>query len=544
MEKIDIEKEELVDEEKISKIDIQIEELKNKKDFVNDDSTPLSTQKQTLANLISIRYLELLKDKYKVIYNFQKKNDHGFYSIKSSNEELQKVTNSITLVYKLSYLIDFSYYNATSIKYSIIDDLKNVNMIITYILDELPNDNYYKNIIDSLKKTDNNFNHNCDEILKKETNNIGREIKEIKQVNQELMTKHIISKNIFDMVKEYLDMISNNSKKNKIDNELKDEITNEFINPNSNDYYDKIKRLNDIENNFNNIDEKYRKAIKKYDIAKSLEILEKLEYLYTIKKYIKTLSTKQKNILRSFSKKQLFFAYMKYLEELVCQIDKDILLGREELEKNNISEYIELFDLINSLITFDKEIKSYENKISNTNVDTEIISYNNKITAFTIKKRRVDISLLKNRFFDSSLIDKTMEISKSNENSFELTSNIDDEIRKCNESLSKCYDNIEDKELMDNLYNQYVSENLQGTIDFAEYLIIKNNYIGAKLYTLKNKLLDLVYSKYIQSDMDISFAEYLNSNPILNIDDIISDYEITEFEKSKVKDKTKEKKNI
>ncbi len=544
MEKIDIEKEELVDEEKISKIDIQIEELKNKKDFVNDDSTPLSTQKQTLANLISIRYLELLKDKYKVIYNFQKKNDHGFYSIKSSNEELQKVTNSITLVYKLSYLIDFSYYNATSIKYSIIDDLKNVNMIITYILDELPNDNYYKNIIDSLKKTDNNFNHNCDEILKKETNNIGREIKEIKQVNQELMTKHIISKNIFDMVKEYLDMISNNSKKNKIDNELKDEITNEFINPNSNDYYDKIKRLNDIENNFNNIDEKYRKAIKKYDIAKSLEILEKLEYLYTIKKYIKTLSIKQKNILRSFSKKQLFFAYMKYLEELVCQIDKDILLGREELEKNNISEYIELFDLINSLITFDKEIKSYENKISNTNVDTEIISYNNKITAFTIKKRRVDISLLKNRFFDSSLIDKTMEISKSNENSFELTSNIDDEIRKCNESLSKCYDNIEDKELMDNLYNQYVSENLQGTIDFAEYLIIKNNYIGAKLYTLKNKLLDLVYSKYIQSDMDISFAEYLNSNPILNIDDIITDYEITEFEKSKVKDKTKEKKNI
>ena len=544
MEKIDIEKEELVDEEKISKIDIQIEELKNKKDFVNDDSTPLSTQKQTLANLISIRYLELLKDKYKVIYNFQKKNDHGFYSIKSSNEELQKVTNSITLVYKLSYLIDFSYYNATSIKYSIIDDLKNVNMIITYILDELPNDNYYKNIIDSLKKTDNNFNHNCDEILKKETNNIGREIKEIKQVNQELMTKHIISKNIFDMVKEYLDMISNNSKENKIDNELKDEITNEFINPNSNDYYDKIKRLNDIENNFNNIDEKYRKAIKKYDIAKSLEILEKLEYLYTIKKYIKTLSIKQKNILRSFSKKQLFFAYMKYLEELVCQIDKDILLGREELEKNNISEYIELFDLINSLITFDKEIKSYENKISNTNVDTEIISYNNKITAFTIKKRRVDISLLKNRFFDSSLIDKTMEISKSNENSFELTSNIDDEIRKCNESLSKCYDNIEDKELMDNLYNQYVSENLQGTIDFAEYLIIKNNYIGAKLYTLKNKLLDLVYSKYIQSDMDISFAEYLNSNPILNTDDIISDYEITEFEKSKVKDKTKEKKNI
>ena len=529
MEKIDIEKEELVDEEKISKIDIQIEELKNKKDFVNDDSTPLSTQKQTLANLISIRYLELLKDKYKVIYNFQKKNDHGFYSIKSSNEELQKVTNSIILVYKLSYLIDFSYYNATSIKYSIIDDLKNVNMIITYILNELPNDNYYKNIIDSLKKTDNNFNHNCDEILKKETNNIGREIKEIKQVNQELMTKHIISKNIFDMVKEYLDMISNNSKKNKIDNELKDEITNEFINPNSNDYYDKIKRLNDIENNFNNIDEKYRKAIKKYDIAKSLEILEKLEYLYTIKKYIKTLSIKQKNILRSFSKKQLFFAYMKYLEEL---------------EKNNISEYIELFDLINSLITFDKEIKSYENKISNTNVDTEIISYNNKITAFTIKKRRVDISLLKNRFFDSSLIDKTMEISKSNENSFELTSNIDDEIRKCNESLSKCYDNIEDKELMDNLYNQYVSENLQGTIDFAEYLIIKNNYIGAKLYTLKNKLLDLVYSKYIQSDMDISFAEYLNSNPILNIDDIISDYEITEFEKSKVKDKTKEKKNI
>ena len=544
MEKIDIEKEELVDEEKISKIDIKIEEHKNKKDFVNDDSTPLSTQKQTLANLISIRYLELLKDKYKVIYNFQKKNDHGFYSIKSSNEELQKVTNSITLIYKLSYLIDFSYYNATSIKYSIIDDLKNVNMIITYILDELPNDNYYKNIIDSLKKTDNNFNHNCDEILKKETNNIGREIKEIKQVNQELMTKHIISKNIFDMVKEYLDMISNNSKKNKIDNELKDEITNEFINPNSNDYYDKIKRLNDIENNFNNIDEKYRKAIKKYDIAKSLEILEKLEYLYTIKKYIKTLSIKQKNILRSFSKKQLFFAYMKYLEELVCQIDKDILLGREELEKNNISEYIELFDLINSLITFDKEIKSYENKISNTNVDTEIISYNNKITAFTIKKRRVDISLLKNRFFDSSLIDKTMEISKSNENSFELTSNIDDEIRKCNESLSKCYDNIEDKELMDNLYNQYVSENLQGTIDFAEYLIIKNNYIGAKLYTLKNKLLDLVYSKYIQSDMDISFAEYLNSNPILNIDDIISDYEITEFEKSKVKDKTKEKKNI
>jgi len=544
MEKFDIEKEELVSEEKISKLDKDIEECKTKKNFINDESTPLSTQKQTLANLIRIRHLELLKDKYKVISNFQKKNDHGFYSIKSANEELQKVTNSITLVYKLSYSIDFSYYSATALNYFVIEDLKESNMILTYLLDEIPNDNYYKKIIDYLNKADKNFKRNCEEILKKETNDLSREIKEIKQTNQELMTKHIISKNIFDMVKEYIDMLSNNSKDFIHNREVKNEISNEFVNPISNDYYDKIKRLNDIEINFNNIDEKYRKAIKKYDVDKSLEILEKLKTLYIVKKYIKILSNKQKHILRSFSKKQLFFAYMKYLEELVNQIDNEILIGKEDLDKNNISEYIELFDLINSLVTFDKEIKSYEYKISNTSVDTEIISYNNKITAFTIKKRRVDISLLKNRFFDSSLIDNTIEISKTNENTFELTSNIDDEIRKCNESLSKCYDNIEDKELLDTLYNQYIDENLQDTIDFAEYLIIKNNYMGAKLHVLKNKLLDLVYSKYIQSDMDISFNDYLLSNPILNIDNIIKDYEVIEFEKCKVKDKAKEKKNI
>ena len=541
MVKLDIEKEELVTDEQLLKIENKIEEYKNNKVVVNEDSTPLSIQKQTLANLVKLRYLELDKDKYKVISNFQKKDDHGFYSIKSSNEELQKITNSIALVDKLSYLIDFAYYNYTSITSFIINDMKENNIIIKYLLEEIPNNSYYKDITDLLKKADKNFNSNFNDIIKKETIRLESDTAEIKQVNHELMTKHISTKKLFDMVKEYLEMLQNKKDEKNNNEELLESIKNEFNNPESNEYYSKIQRLNDIEYNFNNIDEKYKCAIKKYNLDESIEILEKLKTLSSIKKYISLLSNIQKNILRSYSKNKLFFAYMQYMKEIINTIDNNILLCKEELSKNNISEYIELFDLINSLITYDKEIKSYEDKIAKTNVDTEIISYNNKITAFTIKKRRVDISLLKNRFFDSSLIDNSVEISKNSENSFELTSNIDDEIRNCNEELSKCYDKIEDKELLDTIYNEYVNNNLEDTIDFPEYLIIKNNYMGAKVCVLKNKLLDLVYSKYLQSEMDISFVEYLQSNPILNEENIIKEYEIIEFEKSKVKCKTKEK---
>ena len=63
----------------------------------------------------------------------------------------------------------------------------------------------------------------------------------------------------------------------------------------------------------------------------------------------------------------------------------------------------------------------------------------------------------------------------------------------------------------------------------------------AKLYTLKIKLLDLVYSKYIQGDMEDTFTNYILSNPILNVENIISNNEIMEFEQSKVKCKTVEK---
>ena len=104
MEKIDIEKESVVLESDILDIEDKIEKCKNNRNFINDNSTPLSIQKQTISNLIENSFLNLKRDKYKTIFNFQKKDDHGFFSLKSANEELQKIVNSISLIEQLSFL--------------------------------------------------------------------------------------------------------------------------------------------------------------------------------------------------------------------------------------------------------------------------------------------------------------------------------------------------------------------------------------------------------------------------------------------------------
>ena len=540
MEKIDIESATIVSDDDILKLEADIKELKSNKSFINDNSTPLSILKQTICNNLQICYLELRKDRYKLVSNFQKKDDHGFFSIKSANEELKKIIGNASKVNELSYLIDFSFFNYNSINYSIIHDMKKNQFILKCIEQEIPKDKYYNFIVKSIKQSDKNFSTNCLEYLQKETMKLKDETEDITRNNQDLVTKHVISKNLFDMIKEYIDIVNNKEIDERVVEEISDKIKYEYKDSEKNEYCSKIKKLKNIELNYNSMDEKYKCAIKNFNYVESFELLEKLKVLSITKDYIISILNKQKDILKCFTKRIIFTEYIKYLEELIVNIDKRIDELLEQLNKNNLSEYIELFDLINSLAIYNDEIKSYEDKISKTNENTEIISYNNKITALSIKKRRVDISLLKNRYFDSSKIDKNIDMSKSKENGFDLASNIDDEIRECNEELSKCYDKV-DEIVLNNLIKEYKDNNLESTIDFIEYLIIKNNYMGAKLYTLKNKLLDLVYSKYIQSDMEDTFTNYILSNPILNIENIITNDEIMEFEQSKVKCKTVEK---
>ena len=531
MGKYEIEEKELITEEDLLKISNEIETINNTKVTINDNSTPLSVQKDTTRTLAYLRYLELNLEKFKTLHNFQKKENPSFYFIKSSNEEYEKLSSSTTSLNELVFLIDLSYFDVNSIKYTIIDDMQKENYIINSILNELPTDKYYKKIIDLLKKADKNFNYNVDDIFKRDRFNLDKEIKDINKTIQDLSTKHIISKKLFDMVKDYIEKISSN-KPNQYQIDKDSDVSNEYLNPESNNYYIKINDIKDIENNFDNIDEKYRKAIKKCDIEKALEVLEKLKILTVTKSLIIGLIKIQNKHLKSYTNKNKFFAYISYLTEISNELDSLISNEKEELNNIGINEYIDLINQINYLISCDQQI----NEIINSNRDVNLfeekilkINIENRIKVLNIKKNRVDLS--KNKFFDKSLF--------NNDNSKDSTTIFkqDEEIKKLNDTLCRCYSQIEDKTLIDRIHNEYVNQKLEDVIDFQVYLIAKNDIKDAELLILKEVFLEKLYTKYSSSDIDVSFEDYILFNPILTVKDIISSDEISSFLQRKNEDK-------
>ena len=100
--------------------------------------------------------------------------------------------------------------------------------------------------------------------------------------------------------------------------------------------------------------------------------------------------------------------------------------------------------------------------------------------------------------------------------------------------------------IIDNMRNQYEKDALSHSKSFIEYLIINNKYSCAKLLVEKEKILNILYDKYVHGDMSLSFEEYILTNPLVTVKEIFTSNDIIEFEKSKIdiKGKTKNKKII
>ena len=143
---------------------------------------------------------------------------------------------------------------------------------------------------------------------------------------------------------------------------------------------------------------------------------------------------RQNNILKSYTKKNLFSGYIKYLKETIYKAEEEIKNLEIELTNFDINSYLELFEYIDNIRIYNSEIDLYKEKIEQATKDTDIISFNNKITALNIKLRRAESSLVSNEYYDSK--DKA-----SNKKDTEVTEETqDDEIKKMSRGISNGID--------------------------------------------------------------------------------------------------------
>ena len=399
MKKISKEEEKKVSQQDIDNYDIQIKYLENELTQINSEEKNMYYYKIKLDALIRKYLYVLKKERCKIIFNFQKRNDHGFFSLKTSNEELAKIDDNIKLVSELLFKIDLSFFYTNSLEYSILRDLSVVNFELECLLDEINDKNFLKTIVEKLDKTIKNFKRNREDIDNNSKSIISRETIGLKELNQEAVKKHIISVDDFEIIKEYLEfLVPNNIYSQNVD-DIAESVKHDLYNHESNSYFNIYSRLCEIESNFDSIDEKYKKNIKNVDLDKIKEAYYKLYFLKNIINIIENIINRQNNILKNYIKKNLFSGYIKYLKDIILKAKEISESIESELVDFNITSYLELFEYIDNIRIYNNEISLYKEKTEQATVDTDIINYNNKITALNIKLRRAESNLLNNEYY-------------------------------------------------------------------------------------------------------------------------------------------------
>ena len=164
MSKLRIEKEPVVKNTDIVSIDNEINVLNSSIEELTLNDKSILFYKEKVILMLSLSLARLRKDRIKCVFNFQKRDDHGFFSLKTANDELEKIDENIGILKTLSFQIDISFFFTNSVEFSILKDLFIENYNIDCLIDECSKFDFLTEFVKRLQSATKNFKRNKSDI--------------------------------------------------------------------------------------------------------------------------------------------------------------------------------------------------------------------------------------------------------------------------------------------------------------------------------------------------------------------------------------------